>query len=59
MNFVKMRRGLVNPIASLDYLRMFLRGYYYKLKYRLINRNVQIGKNFKVIRKFSILRTEG
>jgi len=54
MDFLKIKRGIGNPISSLNYLRMVSRGYYYKAKYKLINKNVRIGKKFKVIRKLSI-----
>jgi acetyltransferase-like isoleucine patch superfamily enzyme len=33
---------------------MVSKGYYYKTKYKMLNKNVRIGKNFKVIRKLSI-----
>ena len=54
MSFSKIRRGLVNPGKSFGYLMMVARGNYYKIKYGLLNKNVKIGKNFKVIRRLSI-----
>jgi len=53
MNLSKIRKGVRNPVKSYWYVKMVLRGYYYKIKYRLINRRVSIGRNFKVIRGFS------
>ena len=50
----KIKKGLVNPAKSCSYLRMVLKGYYYKIKYKLLNKHVKIGRNFKVIRKLSI-----
>ncbi len=54
MNFSKIGKGIKNPMKSYGYVKMLLRGHYYKIKYKLTNRNVRIGKNFKVIRGFSI-----
>ena len=54
MNLSKIRKGVRNPVKSYWYVKMVLRGYYYKIKYRLINRRVSIGRNFKVIRGFSV-----
>lgn len=54
MNSSKIRKGIKNPMKSYGYIKMLLRGYYYKTKYKLVSRRVRIGKNFKVIRRLSI-----
>jgi acetyltransferase-like isoleucine patch superfamily enzyme len=54
MNLSKLKQGIKNPSRSFGFLRMVTRGYYYKVKYKLLNKNVTIGKNFKVIKGFSI-----
>lgn len=54
MNFSKIKEGIKNPIKSYSYLMSIFNGCYYKIKYKLLKKNVQIGKNFKVIRILSI-----
>lgn len=49
----KIKRGFTNPIKAFSYLMLILNGFYYKLKYTVLKRNVRIGKNFKVHGKFS------
>lgn len=53
MDIDKIRKGLTNPIKSFSYLILILNGFYYKLKYAILKRNVLVGKNFKVRGRFS------
>ncbi len=41
-------------MKALDYIRLVIKGYYYKLKYFIIGKNVEIGKKFLVRSKLSI-----
>lgn len=43
-----------NPLKGFEIVKLLARGQYYKLKYKLLNKNVRIGKYFKVSGKFSI-----
>jgi acetyltransferase-like isoleucine patch superfamily enzyme len=54
MDIDKIKKGLNNPAKSYNYLKLLFKGFYYKLKYMILNKNVQIGKNFKVRYKLSI-----
>ena len=45
---------LSNPLAALSYLAIRLKGIYYKEKYKILNKNVTIGKRFKVKKSISI-----
>jgi acetyltransferase-like isoleucine patch superfamily enzyme len=54
MNFAKIKQGVYNPYSAFVYLKMIAKGYYYKTKFKLLNQNVRIGRNFKVVRKLSI-----
>lgn len=54
MDTSKIKKGLKNPVASFNYLFLILNGFYYKLKYSVSMKNVQIGKNFKVRGRLSI-----
>lgn len=54
MNLSKIKRGVRNPISSLNYLGMLLKAHCYKAKYRIMNKNVRIGKHFKVVGKLSV-----
>jgi acetyltransferase-like isoleucine patch superfamily enzyme len=40
--------GLRHPSKSIQYSKSVLKGYYYKIIYRLFNRSVKIGKQFRV-----------
>jgi len=54
MNWELVGKGLRDPWKAYRVGRMLLRGYYYRLKYRLLRKNVHIGRNFKVVKKLSI-----
>jgi acetyltransferase-like isoleucine patch superfamily enzyme len=43
-----MLKGLRDPLKAYDALKLLAKGQYYKLKYRLLGKDVRIGKNFKV-----------
>jgi acetyltransferase-like isoleucine patch superfamily enzyme len=47
-------KALRNPLKACDVLILLARGQYYKLKYTVGNKNVQIGKRLKVRAKLSI-----
>ena len=47
-------KALKNPISAFRVVRSIVTGYYYKLKYKLLGSNVQVGKNFRVKAGFSI-----
>jgi acetyltransferase-like isoleucine patch superfamily enzyme len=48
MNLAKIKKGIFRPADAVGYCRQLLRGYYCKCKYKLLRKNVTIGKNFKV-----------
>lgn len=50
----KIKRGLRNPVAAYTACRSLLKGFYYKVKYKIFMKKVKIGKNFRVIGKLSI-----
>ena len=50
----KIIKGLTHPVKAMKSVNSLLRGYYYKLKYMVLNKKVVIGRNFKVRAKFSI-----
>jgi hypothetical protein len=54
MDIPKIEKALKNPIKSYNYIRLLLKGTYYKFKFRILNRDVQIGRGFKVRRKLSV-----
>jgi len=54
MNWELIGKGLREPSKAYRVGRMLIRGHYYKLKYRLLKKDVHIGSNFKVIKKLSI-----
>jgi acetyltransferase-like isoleucine patch superfamily enzyme len=54
MDTSRLIRGFKDPIKSCNYARLVLKGHYYKFKYKLLGKNVQIGANFKVKRSLSI-----
>ena len=47
-------KGSQNPLQGYDALKMLVRGQYYKLKYRILGKDVNIGRNFKVRVGFTI-----
>jgi len=51
MNKDLILKGLRDPFYSYRYLISFLKGWYYKGKYKILNRNVKIGKGFSIIGK--------
>ena len=54
MNKELFLKCIKNPFQGYEALKLLSRGQYYKLKYKLLNKNVHIGKNFKVKAKLSI-----
>jgi len=54
MDTVKIKKGLKNPKETYKYLASILKGLYYKLKYIVLRKNVQIGKGFRVRKNLSI-----
>lgn len=49
-----LKKILRNPKKAYFAFRLLLKGFHYKIKYKLINPNVSIGKNFKVRCKLNI-----
>lgn len=47
-------KGIKNPLKGYEVLKLLGRGHYYKLKYKLLKKNVHIGKKFKVKARLSI-----
>lgn len=47
-------KGLKNPMQGYHYFRMLQRRVYYKIKFNIFNRNVHIGKNFRIFGKLCI-----
>jgi acetyltransferase-like isoleucine patch superfamily enzyme len=54
MHASRLIKGLRNPVKSFSYIKLVLKGHYYKFKYKLLGKDVQIGANFRVKRKLSI-----
>jgi acetyltransferase-like isoleucine patch superfamily enzyme len=54
MSLDRIKKGILHPPVAIGYCRQLLRGYYYKCKYKLMRKNVTIGKNFKVAGRLSI-----
>ncbi len=54
MDLGKIKKGLRNPIKGIRYVRLRFWGSYYKLKYCLLQRKVEIGPGLKVEPKLSI-----
>ncbi len=50
----KIAKALRNPLKSINVARRIARGHYIRLKYSLFNRNIRIGRNFRVKAGFSI-----
>lgn len=50
----KIIKGLRHPIAASNYLFQLAKGHYYKMKFRVLRKNVRIGKNFRVKKKLII-----
>lgn len=44
----KIQKAVSNPRTAFMYLCSVYRGFFYKLKYKVINKRVKIGKNFRV-----------
>lgn len=55
MNISRIGRGFQDPVKAFRILWMAARGNYYRVKYRVLGRNVHIGRHFKVVGKFSIV----
>lgn len=47
-------KGLKNPIISVSFASRVLKGFYYKIKFRIINPRVTIGRGFRVKGKLII-----
>jgi acetyltransferase-like isoleucine patch superfamily enzyme len=47
-------KGMKDPRKGYEVLKLLAKGYYYKFKYTILNKNVQIGRNFKVSGRLSI-----
>jgi acetyltransferase-like isoleucine patch superfamily enzyme len=54
MNISQIKIALCNPIKAVRILTLFFKGYYYRLKYCILRKNVEIGNNFRVKNKMSI-----
>lgn len=54
MMIKKIHKGVKQPLVAYRYVKSIAKGHYYKIKYRILRKNVQIGKNFKVNAKMSI-----
>lgn len=54
MNCRKLMWALNNPLKAISFAKSIGRGHYYKMKYRVLGRNVQIGRKFRVKAGFSI-----
>jgi acetyltransferase-like isoleucine patch superfamily enzyme len=54
MNLERINRAFRNPLKTLGYVSVVLKGYYYKIKYSVLRKNVRIGRNFKVKHTLSI-----
>jgi acetyltransferase-like isoleucine patch superfamily enzyme len=54
MIFSHMEKAFRNPIKAGSYAALILRGYYYKIKYATLRKNVEIGRKLKVRKKLSI-----
>ncbi len=52
-----LKKGLKDPITASKYLMTILNGFYYKMKYKITNKRVTIGKNFRVRHRLSIRGT--
>jgi acetyltransferase-like isoleucine patch superfamily enzyme len=50
----KIKKGIRNPITAFFISKQLLKGHYYRFKYKVIRRDVKIGKNFRVNKKLSI-----
>lgn len=48
MNIEKIKKGMKNPVKAYKSLKNLAKGHYYKIKYKLLNQNVTIGRNFHV-----------
>jgi len=48
MDREKIKKGLKDPVRAYKSIRNLARGHYYKIKYKLLNQDVIIGKNFHV-----------
>jgi acetyltransferase-like isoleucine patch superfamily enzyme len=48
MNWELFMKGIKEPLKGFEVLKLLAKGYYYKLKYTIFNKKIQIGKNFKV-----------
>jgi acetyltransferase-like isoleucine patch superfamily enzyme len=54
MNKEFLLKGLRDPLRGYKVLKLIARGQLYKLKYKLLKKNVSIGKNFRVKARLSI-----
>ena len=54
MDRAKIEKGLRHPFMAYNSIKSIARGQYYKLKYKVLNKNVFIGKNFRVNSRLSI-----
>jgi acetyltransferase-like isoleucine patch superfamily enzyme len=54
MNMKLLMKGLRDPFRGYEVLKLIARGQLYKLRYKLLNKNVSIGKNFRVKARLSI-----
>lgn len=54
VNNERIRKAFHNPSLAFRVVKSLLKGHYYKLKYRMLGKDVQIGNNFRVRAGFSI-----
>jgi acetyltransferase-like isoleucine patch superfamily enzyme len=50
----KIEEAIRNPLSALQFLLSIGKGYWYKAKYRFLQKDVTIGKNFRVVKGFRI-----